>query len=168
MKINNLVYFVEGEDEQKIVNTLKSNLLNIKTGKIKIFNVVEKTISNAQLMSLSPKTTVVLIFDTDTGNVNILNKNINILNNCSSVSKVITIPQVHNLEEELVCSCNIRKIKELLNSKSNSDFKRDIIKVSNLANKLIQHKFDIEKFWTSTPDEPYQNIENLSKKIKLN
>ena len=34
MKINNIVYFVEGEDEQKIVNTLKSDLLNIKTGKI--------------------------------------------------------------------------------------------------------------------------------------
>lgn len=167
MKNQYVLYYVEGEDEEKLLNTLKSELLSIRPGKIQKLNVVEQSITRARLMSIRPGTLVVLVFDTDTGNVDILNKNIKALKACPAVSKIITIPQVCNLEDELVRSCNIRQIKELLNSRNNSDFKTDIIKVTNLRNKLIEHEFNINCFWASHPRTPYQNIENESREVKL-
>ena len=167
MKTQYILYYVEGEDEEKLLNTLKSEMLAIKPGKVQILNVVEQQITKARLMSIRPGTMVVLVFDTDTGNVAILNENMRVLENCAAVSKIITIPQVRNLEEELVRSCNIRKIKELLNSKSNSEFKKDIIKVTNLRSKLIEHQFDIDCFWTANPPAPYQHITNEAQEVKL-
>ena len=167
MKTQYVLYYVEGEDEEKLLNTLKSELLAIKTGKVQILNIVEQQITQARLMNIRQGTMVVLVFDTDTGNVDVLNQNIKSLQNCQAVSKIITIPQVRNLEDELVRSCNIRNIKELLNSKSNREFKKDIIKVTNLASKLREHQFNIDCFWISAPSDPYQHITNDAKEVKL-
>jgi len=110
---------------------------------------------------------VVLVFDTDTGNTEILNRNILKLKRCPSVSEVVLIPQVPKLELELVRSCNIKQIKELLNSRSDSDFKRDVIRVTNLSKKLKEHNFDINLFWNKKPGSPYQNIDNQADKVKI-
>lgn len=160
-------YYVEGEDEQKLVNTLKTNLRVIRSGKVHILNMVNQEITNMRLRTLVRETMVVLVFDSDSGNVNILNKNLRALRKCSSISEIVLIPQVGNLEEELVRSCNIKRIEDLLNSKSRSDFKSDLIHVSNLGKKLLEHEFDIRRFWSETPAEPYQGIENQSSKIKI-
>ena len=61
-----------------------------------------------------------------------LKENIKILNKCPEVNKVICIPQVNNLEDELIRSCNIKQIKELLGSRSNKDYKHDLIAEKNL------------------------------------
>lgn len=169
MKSTNIQYYVEGEDETKLVNILKTQLKMIKSGKVQKLNVVEELITDAMLRPLKTGTIVVLIFDTDTKNLGILNCNITKLKKCNSVSKVITIPQVANLEEELVRSCDIKKITELLNSSSLTDFKRDFIRINNLDAKLLEHKFDINIFWSQKPPILYQNIdiENDSKEIKL-
>lgn len=160
-------YYVEGEDDQKVVNTLKTELGVIMTGKVHVLNVVEQEIPDMRLRALSRGTIVVLVFDTDTGNIDILNKNITKLKKCASVSDVVLIPQVSNLEVELVRSCKIKQIKELLNSRSNSDFKRDVIRVTNLASKLKEHSFNFDLFWSQKPGHPYQNIENQSLKIRI-
>ena len=118
-------------------------------------------------MTLRPNTMVVLIFDTDTGHIDILNRNLGKLEKCSAVSEIVTIPQVPNLEEELVRSCDIKKITKLLGSKSTKEFKRDFIQTNNLANKLIEHQFDINHLWCKPPSSPYQNITNQAEKIKL-
>ncbi len=167
MKPKYVQYYVEGDDELKLINTLKKDLAVILPGKVHKLNVVERIIPDARLMTIPPQTIVVLVFDTDTNQVNILNRNIEKLNKCSYVSKVVTIPQINNLEDELICSCDIRQIKDLLGSKSNSEFKSDLIRVTNLANKLLAHHFDIKKFWNGTPKSPYQDIENLSHCVKL-
>ena len=125
MRNRNLLYFVEGDDEKKIVNTLKTDMGLICPGKVQKLNVIECNIADLHLRPLSKGTVVVLIFDTDTGNVERLKRNIKKLKTCPAVSKVITVPQVPNLEEELVRSCNIRAITELLNSKSRKEFKSD-------------------------------------------
>ena len=44
-----------------------------------------------------------------------------------------------NLEDELIRSCDIRQIKELTGSKSNKDFKRDVIKDNSFHKKLLKH-----------------------------
>lgn len=169
MKSKAIQYYVEGEDERKLINVLKTELRVIMPGKVQKLNVVEEKIKKMHLRTLSYGTIVVLIFDTDTdtGNLNILDENIRTLKECSTVSEIVLIPQVPNLEGELVRSCDIRKIEELLSSKSRKDFKSDLIHISNLNKKLREHQFDINLFWCSSPTPPYQDIENQAAKIKI-
>ncbi len=167
MKNTSIQYYVEGEDEKKLISVLKSNMEVIKPGRVQKLNVVQDQITDANLRTLKSGTIVVLVFDTDTEQVEILKKNIKKLNGCRAVSKVITIPQVPNLEGELVRSCNINDVTELLNSRSRKDFKNEFIRVSNLEKKLIEHDFDLTIFWTKQPEAPYQDIINNAEEIKI-
>lgn len=97
MKREQYHYFVEGEDDRKVVNILKTDLQWIKPGKVQVFNVIEE---------------------------------------------------------------------ELTGSKSNSDYKRDLLRQSNLADKLKKHQFQFEKFWNSS-DKVYESICNDSAQIKI-
>lgn len=167
MKSKYVLYYVEGDDEKKLLDVLKTDLRLIKPGKVQKLNVVAQEITEARLRTLSRDTMVVLVFDTDAGNINILKNNIRVLKNCKAVSEIVLIPQVPNLEGELVRSCDIRNIKELLNSKTSKEFKGDIIHVSNLDKKLQEHKFDIQVFWSGIPAGAYQDIENQAAKVKM-
>lgn len=167
MKNKNIQYYVEGENEKTLVNVLKTQLKMIKPGKVQKLNVIDEEITDAMLRLLREDTIVVLIFDTDTENTDILNNNIKKLNASKRVFKVITVPQVPNLESELIRSCKIKKITELLNSGSLSKFKKDFIRINNLGSKLLEHEFNISLLWSQKPPAPYQNIENNSKEIKL-
>ncbi len=167
MKSRYVLYYVEGDDEKKLLEVLKTDLRLIKPGKIQKLNVTTQEITAARLRTLSCDTMVVLVFDTDAGNVEILMSNIRTLENCKAVSDVVIIPQVPNLEGELVRSCDIRNIKELLNSKTNGEFKSDIMSVSNLAKKLQEHKFDIQVFWSGVPTGAYQDVDNQAVKVKI-
>ena len=167
MKINYIQYYVEGECEEKLINVLKRDLMVVKSGKVQKFNVIQNEITKARLIALRPGTVVVLVFDTDTDNAEILNKNIKKIQACNSVADLLLIPQVKNLEDELMRSCNIRNIRELLGSRSNEEFKSDFIRVTNLADKLKSKNFDIDSIWKGSPSSPYQNIKNDAEKIKL-
>lgn len=160
-------YFVEGADEKKIVDLLKTELRFICAGKVEIFNVVEEKLTKLRLMSIKSGTTAVLIFDTDTGNVSTLLENIKFLKDAQSISDVLCITQVCNLEDELKRSCNIRQISELTGSKSNRDFKHDLIKANNFERRLMKLGFNFEKFWNTNDTNEYKNIINEAYKIKL-
>lgn len=164
----NYQYYVEGETEEKIIQVLKTDFQVIIPGKVKKFNVVEQLFSPSHLMPLKRGTAVILVFDTDTDNSCILQQNIDFLVNSTAIREIICIPQVRNLEEELIRSCNIRNIHELLSSKStsNRDFKKDVCKCNGLSSALIKHGFDIAKFWASLPTGNFTRIPNDSKKIK--
>lgn len=159
-------YFVEGKTEEKIVNVLKTDLQVILPGKVQVFNVVQQELTKLRLMSLKKDTTVILIFDTDTGSLDILQYNLDFLHKEKSIKEVICITQVENLEDELVRSCNVKNIKELTNSKSNKEFKHDMIKDSKFAFKLKNKCFDINIFWSSNPKNQYKIISNKAYKIK--
>ena len=167
MKTKYIQYYVEGPDDKKVIDTLKTKMGLVKPGKVDVLNVVTEKITDLRLRTLSPGTMVVLVFDVDAGSRDILNTNIQKLKNCQAVTEVVTIPQVPKLEIELVRSCNIRQIKELLNSRSSDDFKRDVMRVTNLDAKLREHQFDIDQFWSATPIPPYQDIPNQAAKVKM-
>lgn len=160
-------YFVEGEDEERIINLLKTELQYIVPGKVQKFNVLQEKLTSLRLMSLKSDTTVILVFDTDAGNFSILMENIRILQKCSAVSAVVCVTQVKNLEQELIRSCDIRQIRELTNSKSNKDYKRDLIIDTNLKKKLLQHKFDFDRFWSTTDRDIPDTVKNEAYKIKI-
>lgn len=159
-------YFVEGENEEKLIQVLKSDLRMIEPGKVQKFNVIEQKLTKLRLMSLKPGTIVILVFDTDTGNAETLQENIKFLRKQNTIKDVLCIMQVKNLEDELLRSCNIKQIRELTGSKSNSDYKRDMLKDNHFDKKLLKSKFDISKFWCTT-DKTYKDIRNDASKIKL-
>ena len=167
MKSKYYIYYVEGQCEEKLINTLKCDSKLIRPGKVQICNVIGKKITQGQLMMIKPHTVVVLVFDTDVMQTTILYENIKILEKCSNVDAVITITQVRNFEEELLYSCDIKNILEFTHSKSNADFKRDFIHISNLQRRLEEVSFDISKFWSRSPVGSFAKLENGAEQIKL-
>ena len=140
----NYHYFVEGEDEKKLLSVLKTDMQLILPGKIEHFNIIQEKITKPRLMTIKSGTTIVLVFDTDVGDSKILNENIRFLEKQSTIKKVLCITQVKNLEDEFKRSCNIKQIKELTGSKSNKDFKADLIKEKNLSKKLSAKNFNFK------------------------
>ena len=81
-----LHYFVEGENERKLIETIKNKYLY--SGKIKIINTIQNKVPNSILRTLERETVVVLIFDTDVEKIDVLDENIkNDFNNCKNLMK---------------------------------------------------------------------------------
>ena len=160
---------MEGEGDREIVKALKNELKCIQPGKVEVFNVNQERFTNMRLRSIKNNTTVILVYDTDTGERGepTLRQNIEILNSRANVKKIICIPQVENLEDELVRACNIKEVKELTKSRSNTNYKKDILNISNLVNRLKHCKFDFTKFWRKIPNNVFKKHGNDSDKIRL-
>lgn len=161
-------YYVEGEDERSLLNTLKLDLRCIESGKIDKFNVIQSRFTTARMRTLKTGTTVVLVYDTDVEmNTKILDENIAFLKRQKGIKEVICIPQVRNLEDELVRACNIKNIVDLTKSLTKADYKRDLINCSNLSDRLKKCKFDIIKIWAEIPKNNFKKYGNDSEKIKI-
>lgn len=172
--MNKYIYYVEGEDEQKIVDTLKSKGNEyIISGKAIVFNMARDEIKKSQLMSLNKSAVVVIIVDNDLFFGNFSNPEIHrqrILKNISLLKKyckdIVVIIQKENLEDEIIKATSIKKIEELLNSLSKSEWKSDLIKEKNLMKKLLNKKFDFDKFWKADLPKFIKNIKT-SDEIRL-
>lgn len=161
-------YYVEGEDDKSLLMTLKTDLRCIESGKIDKFNVVQNRFTNARIRPLKQGTTVVLVYDTDVENtVDILRWNVAFLKGKSGIKDVICIPQVMNLEDELIRACNINNIEELTKSKTKTNYKKDIIRCTNLGARLSQCEFEISKLWNKHPNNMFKEFGNDSEKIKI-
>ena len=163
----NLIYFVEGETEEKLVKVLRTEMLYIRPGRVIIHNVIQKILRTSMLLALEREADLAFVFDTDCCKTEILEKNIEIIKGNSRRRKIYLIPQVLNLEDELRFSCGITDIREITGSRSQKDFKRDFLRLSNLAEKLSELKFDISKMWTRQPSGKFRGLTNDSEKIKL-
>ena len=164
---HNVVYIVEGETECKLLEALRTELKCIYAGKILKHNVVQDVVKKNNFLCFSRNTMFVLVFDTDTDGVAVLNQNIELLSGLPNAKEVITIPQVQNLEDELCYSCRIRDIRELTRSKSQSDVKRDLLRLSNLGMRLEQSGFDIARLWSRHAQAEFADIENNADRIKI-
>ena len=96
----------------------------------------------------------------------ILDENIKIIKNSNNVRDIICIPQIKNLEDELIYSTNITKIIDLLESKSKKDFKNDFNNCKNLIKKLEDKEFKISKIWSRETVDIFKKYKNESTKIK--
>ena len=99
-KMGNYQYYVEGQNEEKLISVLKTEMELVCPGKIDVLNVVQEELTTVRLMQLKPQTTVILVFDTDVGNIDILKKNIDKLDKCSQVRQIWCITQVEKIEDE--------------------------------------------------------------------
>ena len=159
-----LHYFVEGENERKLIETIKNKYLY--SGKIKIINTIQNKVPNSILRTLERETVVVLVFDTDVEKIDILDENIKLIMSSNNVKDVICIPQIKNLEDELIYSTNINKIVDLLESKSKTNFKNDFNNCKNLMKKLEDKEFKISKLWSRNAVDIYKKYKNDSEVIK--
>lgn len=165
-KSTNRMYFVEGEDEKRLLEVLKTDMRLILPGKISVFNVIQDQLTQLRISSLKQGTIVILVFDTDINKVDMLKTNIDFLKRQHNIGGVICIPQVRNLEDELKRSCNIKNIRDLTGSRSDSDFKRDFIRMRKIKERLEEVGFDIHILWTKQAKEPFDIITNGAEKIK--
>lgn len=159
-------YYVEGEDEKCIIDVLKRDLGCIVSGKVDKLNVVQEKINITRTRLIKPGTVVILVYDTDVGNTDILQENITFLQKQKVIKDVLCIPQVKNLEDELCRACQIKSVAELTHSATRTDYKRDLLRCTNLEARLLQCQFDISKFWNRLPQNKFKRFGNDSEKIK--
>ena len=169
MKIKNnpVQYFVEGETEKAFIEQIKNKY--ILSGKIDVLNILQNDIKNSRLMSIKPNTTIILIFDTDVQEKELLNRlaqNIKILKASKHIKEVIVIPQVLNFEDELVYATNIKSIEKFIPNCTKKEFKSKFIKLgSNMVAMLEKQDFDADKLWSRSVNE--ENIFYIINKDKI-
>lgn len=165
---NKCIYYVEGPCEQQLISALKEAPERLIPGKIKVFNVIQNLIPKSQMLSIQTGTTVVLVFDTDVPRTEILKKNIELLAKYCKKLKIIFLPQVLNLEEELVRCIDVRNIKELTKSSSIRNFKTDFckMKTEDCRFMLDRHMLDYVHLWMTKVPEPFNFVENNGVQIK--
>lgn len=162
----NYHYYVEGKDEKKLLDVLKMDLRCIESGKVDIFNVVQNRFTVAQIRPLKLNTVAILVYDTDIEKLDIIQSNIDFLRCQTAIKEVLCIPQVRNLEDELMRACQLKSICELTHSSTKKDYKRDLISCSNLEARLKQCKFDISNFWSRVPINDFKVLGNDADKLK--
>ena len=118
-------------------------------------------------MAIKLGTTVVFVFDTDVELTDKLKKNIEYIGKYCGKSKLVFLPQVKNLEDELVRCSDIAKVTELTQSKSISNFKTDFCRISNARAVLTEHQIDVLKLWSTNPPEVFAFVPRNSEIIKL-
>ena len=96
----------------------------------------------ANWKSIQAGTTVVLVFDTDVPQTSNLKKNLELLTRYCGKLKIIFLPQVLNLEDELVRCTDVRTAMELTKSGSVKNFKTDFckMKAKDCRSMLERHK----------------------------
>ena len=167
-KSANYHYYVEGQDEKSLLEVLKRDIKCIRSGKIETFNVIQEKISIARIRPLKQGTVVVLIYDTDVQtNLKILQYNVSFLKAQRGIKDVVCIPQVKNLEDQLLYACKIRNIEELTKSITKTEYKKDLIRCSNLEERLHQCQFDIVEFWNRIPEGVFSQFGNDAEKVKI-
>lgn len=166
MKSERIRYFVEGECEKKLVDDLKRASL-LPAGKVTVFNVLTKAFSRSRLMDLVPGSVVVFVFDTDgEQDASFLKTNLKLLNTHVPNVKVFNLISVRNLEDEFIRSTKIKKIEELTNSLSASDFKPSFLKLKNTLSVLQKYEFDFNKMWCTKPEGAFSTFDQGASELK--
>ncbi len=162
---------MEGQNEKKLVDVLKSEFQWIANGKVFVHNVLTRPIPRASLRQIKNNTIAIFLFDTDNEQcgIDLLQENIQTLKSQHHIKDVITILQVKNIEDELIRSTDIRKITDLLQSKSENGFKNDFNRTDmrRLRQKLEEHHFDIDRLWVMKGTGIFAEVMNNSAKIRV-
>ncbi len=152
MKIKNnpVQYFVEGDTEKAFIEQIRNKY--VLSGKIDVLNILQNEIKNSRLISIKPNTTIILIFDTDVQEKELLNRlthNIKVLKDSKHIKEVIVIPQVLNFEDELVYATNIKSIEKFIPKCTKKEFKGKFIKLgSSMVAMLEKQDFNADKLWS--------------------
>ena len=165
---NKCIYYVEGPCEQQLIAALRETPAKLIPGKVKVFNVVQNLIPKSQMLSIQSGTTVALVFDTDVQQTTNLKKNLELLRRYCGKLKIIFLPQVLNLEDELVRCTDVKAVTELTRSGSLRNFKTDFckMKAKDCRSMLERRGLDYSRLWMSKVPESFAFVESNSTQIK--
>lgn len=166
---NKCIYYVEGPCEQQLISALKEAPEKLIPGKVKVFNVVQNLIPKSQMLSIQPGTTIAFVFDTDVEQTSKLKKNIELLGRYCGKLKIVFLPQVLNLEDELVKSTDVKSVTELTKSNSIKNFKTDFCKMKSKDYRamLERHTLDCSKLWITRTPDAFEFVELNSSQVKI-
>ena len=165
--IKNYVYFCEGPCEEALINALKKEPSLIEPGRARTFNVIQNQITNSILLSIKPGSVIVFVFDTDKELTDKLKKNIAQIAKVCPKSKIIFLMQVKNLEDELVRCTDVKKVIELTQSQSISNFKTAFCRIKDLRELLERHQINLKKLWTTNPPDVFAFLPQNGELIKI-
>ena len=165
--IKNCVYYCEGPCEEALIKALQQEPALVAAGRPRPLNVIQNVISNSLLLQIKQGTTVVFVFDTDKEITDKLQKSIELVKKHCPQSKIVFLIQVKNLEDELVRCTDVKKVTDLTQSQSVSNFKTAFCKTKDLRGLLERHQIDVGKLWTTNPPEVFAFVPQSSELIKL-
>ena len=153
---NPVHYYVEGECEEKLINALKTGKDSFRIPcKVEVFNVIRDRLSIRRLASLTKRTIIVFVYDTDIPNTDILNENINLLEK-SGFTTIHHIQSIRCFEDEIVRSTSLENINDCFSTENVEEFKAQFIAHKDIVNKLKKIDFDDQKLWmTSNTEAPF-------------
>lgn len=161
------IYLVEGENEKKIVQMLITDFRFIRPGKVYVMNILQKKITKARAATWGENVSVILIFDTDVNRTGIFDQNLAMLKKLSNVRETLFVPQVLNLEDELIRASAIKHIREITKSRTDEEWKGDLLKRTNLKKRFAEINFNMDKFWNTAPRGMYKDIPNQINKVRI-
>lgn len=166
---NKCIYCVEGPCERQLIAALKEAPSKLIPGKIKVFNVVQNLIPKSQMLSIQAGTTIVLVFDTDVKQTSNLKKNLELLNRYCGKLHIVYLPQVLNLEDELVRCTDVKTASDLTRSNGIRNFKTDFCKMKpkECRAMLERHGLKIDQLWSTTAPEEFSFVENNGHQVKV-
>lgn len=151
-KNNVFHYYVEGECEEKLINTYKKPPYSyFVPGKVEILNVVQKEISRPRITAFKANTIVIFVYDTDVENDEMIQRNVNKLKKYGF--RVYHIQSIKKFEDEIVYASRVKSILDVFKTDNEAEFKNHFILQSNLPSKLLKVGFEIEKMWIRNVDE---------------
>lgn len=167
---NKCIYFVEGACEQQLISALKEEPAKLIPGKIRVFNVVKNLIPKSQLLSIQPGTIVAFAFDTDVLITATLKKNIERLRRYCGKLRIVYLPQVLTLEDELERCSDVKSVEELTKSSGRKNFKTDFCRMNpkDCRAMLERHDLKVKKLWMTKAPEEYSFMKNNAEYIKVN
>jgi len=165
--IKNCVYFCEGPCDEALIKALQKEPALVAQGRPRPFNVIQNSIPNSILLAIKPGTDIVFVFDTDKEITDKLQTSIAQVKKHCPKSKLVFLIQVKNLEDELVRCTDVKKVTDLTQSQSVSNFKTAFCKAKDLRAILERHKIDVGKLWTTEPPEVFAFVPQNSELIKL-
>lgn len=144
-------YYVEGECEEKLLNTYKiSPYFYFQSGKVEVYNFINKRITNQRLMALKEKTIIILVYDIDVKKTEVLEENVKRLIECGF--EVYHVQSIRNFEDEIVYSTSLKNINEMYGTNNSTAFKKKFLSQNDLDKRLKKEKFDICLIWSRVND----------------
>lgn len=163
------VYYVEGECERQLINSLKEQPGMVVPGKVKVYNVIQKLIPKSQLLTIQKDSIVVFLIDTDVDETKYLSQNIDRIRKYCNNVHTVNLLQVLNFEDEIIRSTDVTKVSELTKSKSISNFKSDFcrMKTEDCRKLLERHHFDIDAIWCTRPPQSFEGFAEDNNKRRI-
>jgi len=155
------IYFVEGSCEQQLIRALREVPEKVIPGKVKVFNVIQKLLPKSQLLAIQPGTKVAFVFDTDIEVTAHLRRNVELIRKYCGAVQIVYLPQVLNLEDELVRCTDVKRASELTKSSGTNKFKTDFcrMKPADCRRLLERHGIETEKLWQTQVPAAFAFIE---------